>query len=194
MPDPTSAFATNGRRLVWAALLIAASLALTLGFACAVPFAAFGAVAAMTLPRRDALLLTVALWLVNQVVGFAFLHYPWDAMTLTWGAILGAVAVASTLAAQAAVEQRGIIQTALAGFAAAFVVYEGALYVVSATAMGGTEDFTPAIVTRILAINAAGFVALLAASLLVAAAGAHIRMSRRVAVSREENLAAGATR
>jgi hypothetical protein len=170
MPDPTSAFATNGRRLLWAGLLIAASVAFTFGFACAVPFAAFGAVAAMTLPRRDALLLTVALWLVNQVIGFAALHYPWDAMTLTWGAILGAVAVSSTIAAQAAVRNRGMIQTALAGFAAAFVVYEGTLYIVSAAVMGGTEDFTPAIVTRLLAINAAGFVALLAAGVLIAAA------------------------
>jgi hypothetical protein len=174
MPDPTSAFATHGRRLVWAALLVAASVAFTLGFACAVPFAAFGAVAAMTLPRRDALLLTVALWLVNQIIGFSVLHYPLDAMTLTWGAILGAVALLSTIAAQAAVRHRGIIQTALASFAAAFVVYEGALYLVSATVMGGTEDFTPAIVARILAINAAGFVALLA-SVLIAAAGSRSR-------------------
>jgi len=181
MPDPTSAFTTNGRRLVWAGLLVAASLAFTFGFACAVPFAAFGAVAAMTLPRRDALLLTVALWLVNQIVGFGFLHYPWDAMTLSWGLILGTVAVASTIAAQAAVRQGGVIQTALASFAAAFVVYEGALYIISATVMGGTEDFTPAIVARILAINAAGFVALLAASALIAAAGTHVRMSGRVA-------------
>jgi hypothetical protein len=180
MPDPTSAFATSNRRLVWAGLLIAASFAFTLGFACAVPFAAFGAVAAMTLPRRDALLLTVALWLVNQVIGFSVLHYPWDGMTLAWGAILGAVAVASTLAAQATLGNRGIIQTALASFAAAFVVYEGALYIASATIMGGTEIYTPAIVGRILAINAAGFAALLAASTLLAAAGAHVRMSGRV--------------
>jgi len=169
MPDPTSAFATNGRRLLWAGLLIAASLAFTLGFACAVPFAAFGAVAAMTLPRRDALLLILAVWLVNQIVGFAVLHYPWDAATLAWSAIFAGVAVASTLAAQAAVGRWGIIQTALASFAAAFVVYEGALYIVSVTVMGGTEIYTPGGVARILEINAAAFAGLWAASLLIAA-------------------------
>ncbi|HEY1798191.1 MAG TPA: hypothetical protein VGG57_18905 [Stellaceae bacterium] len=177
MPDPTSAFATGNRRLLWAGLLLAASLLFTLGFACAVPFAAFGAIAAMTLPRRDALLVVIALWLVNQIAGFTILHYPWDAMTLAWGPIFGAVAVASTLAARAATRNGGLVQAALAGFAAAFVVYEGALYIVSATVMGGTEIYTPAIIGRILAINAAGFVALLAASLLITAAGAHVRMS-----------------
>ncbi len=92
----TSAFAPPGwrHRALARRLLLASSVGFTLGFAhCAVPFAAFGAVAAMTLPRRDALLLTVALWLVNQIVGFAVLHYPWDAMTLTWGAIFAGVAV-----------------------------------------------------------------------------------------------------
>lgn len=177
MPDPTAAFATSNRRLVWAALMLAASLAFTLGFACAVPFAAFGAIAAMTLPRRDALLLAGAVWLVNQVIGYAVLHYPWDAMTVAWGAILGTVAVASTLAAQAAIRPGGRVQSAFAGFAAAFVVYEGALYLVSAAVMGGTEIYTASGTARILAINVVAFAGLWAASLLLAAAGAHVRMS-----------------
>lgn len=169
MPDPTFAFATSNRRFVWVGLLVAASLAFTLGFACAVPFAAFGAVAAITLPRRDALLAVIALWLVNQIVGFAVLHYPWDAMTLAWGAILGAVAVLCTLAALAATGGRNSAARSVASFAAAFVVYEGALYLVSATVMGGAEIYVPAIVARIFEINAAAFAGLWAASLLLAA-------------------------
>ena len=166
-----SASAQSGwRHWLWLALLVAASLAFTLGFACAVPFAAFGAIAALTLPRKDALLLTLGLWLVNQVVGFTVLHYPWDGMTLVWGAALGVVALLSTAAAQAVVGSRGVIAASLAGFTAAFVAYEGSLFIVSAAALGGTEDYTPAIVGRILAINAAAFAALLAASLLTAAA------------------------
>jgi hypothetical protein len=53
------------------------------------------------LNRRDALLLTLALWLINQIIGFTVLHYPWDAITLAWGAILGAVAPCCTLIASA---------------------------------------------------------------------------------------------
>ena len=168
MPYSTSAFFAGWRHHFWLVLLIAASLAFTFGFACAVPFAAFGAIAAMTLPRRDALLLTVALWLVNQIVGFTMLHYPWDATTLTWGAILGGVAVLSTAAAQSANRAQGIVLSAIASFAAAFIVYEGGLYLISATVMGGSEDFAAAIVLRILEINAASFAALLAAALLAA--------------------------
>jgi hypothetical protein len=158
------------RHRVWLLLLVVSSVAFTLGFACAVPFAAFGAIAALTLPRRDALLLTAALWLVNQAIGFAILHYPLDGMTLVWGAVLGGIAVLSTVAAQAVIEGRGLALAPAAGFAAAFVAYEVSLYLVSAGALGGTEDFTAAIVGRILAINAAGFAALLAAALLIAAA------------------------
>jgi len=172
MRDLTSAFASHGwRHWLWLALLPAASVGFTFGFACAVPFAAFGAIAALTLTRRDALLLTVALWLVNQIIGFTVLQYPWDGMTFTWGAVLGGVAVLSTAAAQAVIRGRGGVPAWLASFAAAFIVYEGGLYLVSAVALGGTEDFTVEIVARIFAINAAAFVGLLAASLLIAAAG-----------------------
>ncbi|HEY1505455.1 MAG TPA: hypothetical protein VGF92_14200 [Stellaceae bacterium] len=64
------------RHVAWLAVLVAASVAFTFGFACAVPFAAFGAATALTLNTRDALLLTVALWLVNQIVGFGLIGYP----------------------------------------------------------------------------------------------------------------------
>src|SRR5579862_9091601 len=101
MPYLTSAFAIGWRHHLWLALLIATSVGFTLGFACAVPFAAFGAIAALSLPRRDALLLTLAIWLINQIIGFGILHYPTDAMTLIWGAILAVIAVLSTMAAQA---------------------------------------------------------------------------------------------
>jgi hypothetical protein len=171
MPTLTFAFSAGWRHHLWLMLLVAASLAFTFGFACAVPFAAFGAIAAMTLPRRDAVLLVVALWLVNQIIGFGFLHYPWDGMTLTWGAILGGVAVLSTVAAQAAIRGQGIPVAAAASFTAAFVAYEGGLYLISATVMGGTEGFAVGIVARILEINAAAFAAFVAAALLVAAVG-----------------------
>jgi hypothetical protein len=171
MPYLNAIFARpGGPHWVWAALLLAASLGFTFGFACAVPFAAFGAITAATLSRRDALLLTVALWLLNQIIGFTVLHYPWDGMTFAWGAVLGVIALLATAAAQAVIGGRPAVVAALASFAAAFVVYEGSLFLVSAAAMGGTEDFTAAIIARILEINMAGFAALLAAAFLLATA------------------------
>jgi hypothetical protein len=165
---------TAWRHALWLALLVASSVAFSLGFACAVPFAAFGAVAALTLTRRDALLLIGAVWLANQLVGFAILNYPWDASTLTWGVVLGIVAILTTMAAQAIAQRlngRGALVFSLAAFAGAFIVYEGGLYLISAAWLGGTEDYVPAIVARILAINAAAFAGLLVLDRLAVAGG-----------------------
>jgi len=153
------------RHMLWLTVLVAASIAFTLGFACAVPFAAFGAATALTLDTRDALLLTVAMWLVNQFVGFTYLAYPLDASTLTWGAVLGVVAMLSTLAARGASTRFNASHwsiVVLTCFAAAFIVYESSLYLVSAAWLGGTEDFVPAIVLRIFEINSAACIGLLA--------------------------------
>ena len=56
-------------------------------------------------------------------------------------------------------------------FLVAFAVYKAALYVVSATLLGGTEVFTGEIQGRILAINAAAFVSLLALNRLAISVG-----------------------
>jgi len=175
--------AAGWRHHLWLALLVAASFVCTFGLACAVPFAAFGAIAAMTLHRRDALLLTAALWLINQIVGFTVLHYPWDGMTLAWGAILGIIAVLSMLAAQIAIRGQRVVTTVIAGLAAAFVVYEGGLYLVAATVMGGTEDFAAAIIIRIFALNAGALAVLLTAGFLIAAAGSRDRTGVHAALT-----------
>ena len=151
------------RRPLWLALLAASSVAFTLGFACAVPLAAFAAAAALTLPRRDALLLIGAVWLANQVLGFAVLGYPWEAQSLAWGAALGFVALLATLAAEATaprLARAGTAAAALASFAAAFAVYEGALFAIS-LATGATADFAPDIVAWILATNAGAMIGLM---------------------------------
>ena len=153
------------RHVLWLTLLVAASVAFTFGFACAVPFAAFGAATALTLDTRDALLLTVALWLANQVIGFAFLGYPWEGTTLLWGGVLGIVALLSTAAARvASARLAGAPYSVIliASFAAAFIVYEGSLYLVSAAWLGGTEDYAASIVVSIAGLNVLAFVGLLA--------------------------------
>lgn len=152
------------RHVLWLTVLVAASVAFTFGFACAVPFAAFGAATALTLNTRDALLLAIALWLANQIVGFGLLAYPWNGMTLLWGAVLGAVALLSTAAARIASTRLASASYSmiLAGsFAASFIVYEGSLYIVSAVWLGGTEGFAAPIVAYIAGLNVLAFVGLL---------------------------------
>jgi len=162
------------RHLVWLAALVGASVAFTLGFACAVPFAAFAAAAATTLSRRDALLLTLAVWLANQIVGFTVLGYPWVANTIAWGVALGAVAVATTVAAQWANGRfAGLpaLSRTVAVFAAAFVAYEGLLFLASQTSLGGGENFTLGIVAYILALNAVALAGLAALHRLATVSG-----------------------
>src|SRR5947207_9550709 len=88
------------RHWLWLAALVGTSVGSTLGLACAVPLAAFAAAAALTLSRQDALVLIVAVWLANQLVGFTVLDYPWTASTFAWGVALGAVAILAAVAGQ----------------------------------------------------------------------------------------------
>jgi hypothetical protein len=99
MQTQSLALSTGWRRPLWIALLAAASVAFTLGFACAAPLAAFAAIAALSMPRKDALLLIGLVWLANQAVGFSVLHYPWTADCFAWGIGLGIVALLATLGA-----------------------------------------------------------------------------------------------
>jgi len=162
------------RHLLWPSLLVAASLMFSLGLACATPLAAFAAAVALTSSRRDALVLILSVWLANQFVGFTVLGYPWTASTFAWGVALGAAAVLATLAGQwtagrsaDAARVVGFLLTALAAFAA----YEAALFVVAVTLLGGTEDFTAAILGWIFVINAAAFVGLLVLHRLAVSVG-----------------------
>ncbi len=180
----SSAAAADLRRPLWIALLVAASVAFSLGFACATPFAAFAAVAALTMPRRDALLLVGLVWFANQAVGFGVLHYPWTADCLAWGLGLGAVAVAATFGAEWAAKRFSGLSEPLvwaAAFFAAFALYEGLLFAASVTFRSGVEDYTAAIVGRIFAVNAAAFLGLLVANRLGVATGLALAPAPRLA-------------
>ena len=175
------------RKPLWVVLLILASIVFSLGFACAVPLAAFAAIAALTLGRRDALLLVGTVWLANQIAGFAILHYPIEPSTFAWGAALGAVALASTLAAQWAKDRlpnSGAIAAA-AAFLASFAIYEGSLFAIALAFGSGLSSFAPSIVRRILAINFAAFAALYLIHRLGAAARITPEPPRSILPARE---------
>lgn len=153
------------------ALLGAVSALLTLGFACAAPLAALGAIAALTMSRRAAFLATGAAWLSNQIVGCAVLDYPMDAVTLAWGAALGAAALAACAAAAAAARQTSGLAASGAALLAAFAAYEGGVILASVVLQSGLAFLTLDIMARLFAIHATAFVLLLAASRLAAPVG-----------------------
>jgi multisubunit Na+/H+ antiporter MnhG subunit len=156
---------SGGRALAWLAAFIAVGAFASFGVACAAPFAAFAAVAALANPRGAALTLTASAWLVNQVVGFAFLHYPTDPATLGWGVALLAVALLACETARLVAPRAG----AVAAFVASFIAYEGALYLATVASGGDTAHYCLESVTRIFAVNAAAFILLLAAGKIASA-------------------------
>jgi hypothetical protein len=173
-------------RPFWFAVLIAASAVLTTWYTCITPFAAFAVIAATTLTRRHAIVLTIAVWLANQAVGFGALNYPWTPKTFAWGIAIGGAAVLGVLAAQWTLGRLGSLRApvpVIGGFAAAFALYQSALYAVAATLLGGTGAFAPAIVGHVLVINAIRFVGLLGLGQLVQAIGTLARRRRAQAAA-----------
>lgn len=170
------------RHHLWLATLVVATFAFTLVFACAAPFAAFGAAAALTLSRRDALLVTVALWLANQLTGFLVLGYPWTLNSLAWGPAIAIAAVLGTLSAQWVVgrlAQASHVVQALGGFLLAFCVYEVAIFVASAAGLGAIEMYALAILGRVFVTNVAALAGLYALNRL----GATLGLRRRAVAS-----------
>ena len=148
----------------FALLTIACALA-SFAFACATPFAAFAVIAAGMLPLPSALLMTAAAWLVNQGIGFGFLHYPVDATTITWGFAIGAGALAATVASALmlhAMRRTGASVAFGAGLIAACAAYELVLFAATLV-LGGAGDFTVAIVGRLGGLNVVWLIGLIAA-------------------------------
>lgn len=198
--QPKNLIHLNWPSALWMAFMAAASVALSLGFACAAPLAAFGAASGLTLNRRNAMLATLGAWLANQATGCAVLGYPLTANSFAWGAVLGLAAIVAMLAARwSGARVAGHFRAAapVAAFAAAFLAYEATLFVAALTFLGGTEDFTAAIIGRVFEINAISMLGMLLlnrAGALAAANSKEFERSRRAALASEPRGAMSSSR
>jgi hypothetical protein len=146
----------HARRWLWILLLTAASVFVTLGMACATPFAALATLAALHMSRRDGLTLIGIAWLADQAVGYGLLGYPRTANSVAWGVILGVGAFVALLAAQALADPlraRGGIVAGAAVFTGAFVGYQAVLFVATAVLASGAEAFSLPVVAWVLRVN-----------------------------------------
>lgn len=158
------------RQFLFPAILIFSSFVFSVSLACATPLAALGAAAAVTLGRRDALLVGGAVWLVNQFVGYTILRYPWTINSVSWGITLGAATLLSILGAGRIYNLQRAVPSVFrfaALFAVTFSVFEGALYAAACFVLGGLQAFTFGITWYVFVINAVTFVGLLAIYSLV---------------------------
>jgi hypothetical protein len=146
----------EARRWLWILLLTAASVFVTLGMACATPFAALAALAALYMSRRDGLALIGITWLADQTVGYGLLGYPRTPNSFAWGLILGVGAILALLAGQALagrLRDRGRVVAGVAAFAGAFVAYQVVLFAATAGLTSGSEAFSLPVVGWALRVN-----------------------------------------
>lgn len=172
--DETRVLSSNGSAVwLWMAFVVLASLGLSRAFACATPFAAVAVVAASTLPWRRALAQVVLVWLGNQAIGFGFMHYPHTVATIGWGGAIGFAALASFWAAWAVVRliSASPIAVAAIGLLPAYAAYEAILFAATWVLPSGSGAFVPAVLLRILAINAVALSLLFTARHLTARPG-----------------------
>lgn len=169
-----SAISERGASALWVALLTAASTATTLALACATPFPALAALAAVHLRRPGGVALMLLAWLASQCVGFFLLGYPRDGSTLAWGFALGTAAVGSALAGYAAVQAlhyRSVAARLSLAYAAGFTAYKG-IIVVWALVLGGLHTATaPGLLAEQFVRNGAILIGLYALYRILVAAG-----------------------
>lgn len=159
-------------RSLWVCSLIVASVLLSPAFHCGFPLVAFAAIAALTLDRRDALLLSGSVWFANQTAVFASLHHHVSAVTLAWGVTIGVAALLSCETAwMVARRMKGFVGASVA-FAAAFVVYKGLIFGFGVATGSSAAQFDSLLATlpRIFLVNACVFAGLAALYALGSAA------------------------
>lgn len=143
---------------LWIALIAGLTVIGSFALACVAPMAAVAALAALTLRRTQGLLLVLVAWVVNQAVGFVLLSYPHTTDTYAWGAAIGVASVLGYVAAAAvAPRAKSTLVATLIAFAAAFVVYQAALYAFGVATSYAGDSFSLSVVGEVLAINAVAY-------------------------------------
>jgi len=154
----------------WPASLALATLFGSLALACIFPFAAFAALAALTMKPARGLALIAGVWAVNQATGFFVLSFPWDAQALGHGVAILAATMAGFAAAKfvaaKAVGKAAAIRAPLA-LGAAFAVYQLMLRGYASFG-GGAENFSAEIVSAVALNDTLWFAGLFALRFVIA--------------------------
>lgn len=165
-----AAESSSGANLLWLVVLALAGLGGSLVVACVAPFIALAVMLGGTVRLQLALRAMTAIWLANQLVGFALYHYPRTQNSVLWGLAAGVAALLTTASASKVLAQRKarpVIARVGLAFGLGFIAYEGTLFV-TASVLGGIENFSPAIIAQVGFSNLSWFIGLVAFNELVA--------------------------
>ncbi len=155
----------RGGATLWMALLTGAGIATTFALACAMPFAAMAALAAVHLRRQDGVPLILLGWGCSQAIGFGLLGYPHDPATIGWGVGIAVAALAAVFAGYAIDARRRSrpeIVRICAAYLAAFVAYKAVLLLCSLGLGGVRLALSPTIALRSFAQGGVVLLGLLA--------------------------------
>ena len=164
---------TSMASFTWMMILTMAVIGATLTLSCVTPFAALAVALAGTVGLRVSLRIVTVVWLVNQIVGFVFFHFPHTANTFLWGVAIGGAALVTTIVASVVMKYASCWATPLRlgiTLLLGFGVYEMAL-LAAAVLLGGLESFRPAIVAQLAFINVISLAGMIVLNEIVAALG-----------------------
>jgi hypothetical protein len=147
---------TSTARFIWVTVLTSAVIAGTFALSCVTPFAALAVALAGTLGLRASLRIMALIWFGNQVIGFAFFHFPQTADTYLWAVAIGVAALITTVVASVLMKYGSswAVPSRLGvALLISFVVYEITL-LPAGVLLNGLETFRPAIVAQLAFVNA----------------------------------------
>jgi len=147
--------------LIWTTALGIAAIFGSYVFACVFPFAAVATIAALTLDARRGVALVTATWVANQVVGFAFMHFPQTFDTVALGISLGLGALCAYAVAYGLVHHARTPVRIFAALGGAFIAYQLVIYA-GALGFGGVDNFSATIIQAVALNDAIWFTALYA--------------------------------
>lgn len=138
-------------RNLWIGAMVVASTVTTLALACATPFPALAALAALHVRRTEGVALMVVAWIAAQVTGFCVLRYAVDANNVAWALALGAAAIGSFFAADLTAKTMPgapYVARLIAGYAAAYVGFKAVVLLGAFALDSGWAAFTPEVLLR----------------------------------------------
>ncbi|NEP74364.1 MAG: hypothetical protein F6K25_21055 [Okeania sp. SIO2G4] len=130
-----------------------------------VPLVGFAAISGVTLNRKQAIISSIIIWLVNQFYGFTLRQYPQTLESFTWGIVMGLGTLLVTILASIKpkfIEQK-IWRYYLwlsASLVIGYVLFEGIILLTTTLMVGDGHGLTVAILGRIFVKNIVWAIAL----------------------------------
>ncbi|NEP89505.1 MAG: hypothetical protein F6K18_23205 [Okeania sp. SIO2C2] len=130
-----------------------------------VPLVGFAAISGVTLNRKQAIISSIIIWLVNQFYGFTLRQYPQTLESFTWGFVMGLGTLLVTIVAS--IKPKFIEQKIwkyylwlTASLVIGYVLFEGIILLTATLMVGDGHGLTVAILGRIFVKNIVWAIAL----------------------------------